>query len=183
MKKIMAAFLALGLLGGFCCAMPQPAAAAAAQAKKTAAPKLKEMGGQKVSCDYFELTIPQGWSMPVPIKIMPGGVSAIFGKVNSDLAVTFSVIKVDMPAREMAVESLANMRKGGVSTGEPTERDGIWYADIAGKAKGIACFGAGGGVASACMIIGSDPQGANALLSAIRSKPRGLFPARVEQAN
>lgn len=180
MKKVLAFFLALGLIGGFFGALPCSVLGAAPQAKKAAAPKLREMGGQKVSCDYFELTIPKGWSMPVPIKKMPEGVSALFGIMKGDLAVTLNVMKIDVSAKEMAEQTLANMRKGGLTAGEPTEKDGIWYADITGKAKGLACFGAADGLASACVIVGTEPQRANELLSAIQSSHKGLFPTRLD---
>lgn len=171
-------------LFSFCAGQTTPAWAAAKagsrQAENAKVPPLREMGGQKIETEYFDVVIPTGWSMPAPVKNMPMGISALFGIMKGDLAVTINVMKVRLSAREMAEQTLANMRKGGLKTGELKEKNGFYWATMSGKANGIACFGSADGLASATVIIGNDAKRANALLEAIKPRVAGLLPASMD---
>lgn len=141
-------------------------------------PPLKEMGGQNVKTEYFSLVIPKGWSMPMPAKTMPLGMSALFGTVKGNLAVTVNVLKAPLTAKEVGNQTLANMRKGGLKTSELKEKNGLYYATISGKTTGICWFGAdtGKGIVSAVVVLGNDGKRANELLKAIKPTIKGLFP-------
>lgn len=145
------------------------------------APKLKEMGGQEVSTDYFSLTIPKGWSMPVPVQKAAGGnVSALFASMSQAPAVSINVMKAPATAQQIAESTIANMKKGGMQVSDPVEKNGLWEADITqGSGKGKVWFGAADGCVAVTIITGGDLEKADELLKAMDAKVKGLFPASV----
>lgn len=173
---LLAIFLSLPL----CAAFPADCAADSGPAR-VKAPPLKEMGGQKVETKYFNLVIPQGWSMPIPVKNMPmDGISALFGSMKGDLAITINVLQAPFSAKEMATQTMENMRKGGLKTGPLEKKDNLYYVRISGKASGIAWFGAKDGLAAATLVLGKDEEKANELLAALKPIKPGLFPKSVK---
>lgn len=178
MRHLLSCVLLLLLGAGLLCApISISVAAAATHARK--APPLKEMGGQKVETEYFTVTIPQGWSMPRPVMNNPQGVTALFAIMKGDLAVTISVMKSNLTAKEIGEGTLATMKKGGIESGPLEEKDGIFHSALSGKARGNIWFGAKDGVASVINIVGLDEKRANVLLEAIDSKIAGIFPKSV----
>lgn len=173
MKKLLAGIFAILVCAAFCAQD-----VAAAQRK---APPLKDMGGQEVSTEYFRLTIPAGWSMPVPVKKMANnGMTVVFGSMAQDPAVSISVMKTPMSAKEIGEATIANMKKSGLQVGALEEKDGLWHAAISGKGSGAVWFGSSDGTAAVTIVTGKNVEKANELLSAIEPKIKGLFP---KQAN
>lgn len=154
----------------------------APSADAAGAPPLKEMGGQEVTTDYFSLTIPSGWSMPVPLVKQPDGtVAVIFGSMKQDPAVSISVMKTPATAKEMAEATTANMKQGGMEVGPLEEKDGFWQASVTqGKGRGKAWFGAVDGTAAITIVSGQEIDRANEILGAIEPKIQGLIPTTVE---
>lgn len=151
------------------------------QLRQQKVPPLTDMGGKKVQTEYFSLTIPAGWSMPMPVKKNNLGMTALFGAVKSNLAVTVNVLKSPMSAKDIATQTLANMRKGGLKTGPLRTKGGLCYAEISGKVTGVAWFGSNNkGLASAVVILGSNDSQANELLKALKPSEKGLFPTAVK---
>lgn len=144
-------------------------------------PPLKDMGGQIVKTEYFSITIPAGWSMPMPVKKVPQGMSALFGSVKGNLAVTVNVLKAPLSAKEVGNQTLANMRKGGLKTSALKEKNGLFQATVSGKTTGVAWFGGDSkkGIVSAVVILGNDDEKANTLLRALKPVAPGLFPTSV----
>lgn len=145
------------------------------------APKLKEMGGQQVATDYFTLTIPTGWSMPMPAQKMPdGGVNVLFASMSQAPAVTISIMKNPATAKQIAEMTTASMRKGGMEVSEPMEKDGFWVSDLTqGKQKGKVLFGSADGHVSVTIIVGGELEKADEILKAMDVKIKGLLPMSV----
>lgn len=170
MKRLEIILGALLVAAVLCCASPLLAA------KK--APPLKEMGSQEVTTEYFSLTIPKGWSMPVAPRKMPNsGMTVVFGRMSQDLAVSMNVMKTPMTAREIGESTIANMKKGGMNVGPLEEKNGLWETTLSkGNGKGKAWFGAADGVAAVTIVTGNDVEKANEIFSAIQPKIKGIFP-------
>ena len=156
---------------------------AEAKGKATGAVK----AGTEVKTDYFEITIPDGWMMPQPAKTLPNGaVSAVFASTDKKMAVAVTAMKAEMDAKTIAEQTTANMRKGGMTTTEPVEKDGFYTAEMQPKvkkapnAKGLAIFGANGKECTVTIITGTDMQKANELLSALKPLDGARFPTKVQ---
>lgn len=146
------------------------------------APQLKDMGGEEVVTDYFKVVIPKDWSVAVPLKkVANGGESIVFVSLNKQPAVSLSVIKTQMGAKEIGEQTVANMSKGGMKVGKLEETDSLWHASMLAPGRGEVWFGSKDGVASVTVISGSDVDKANELLSALDAKIKGLFPTKVGQ--
>lgn len=59
----------------------------------SAAPQLKEMGGQEIDTKYYKVVIPSGWSMPTPIQNAPdnNGYTVLFASMSQSPAISISV--------------------------------------------------------------------------------------------
>lgn len=164
--RIIALFLAI-----FCFSAP-PAFSAGARQKPQAS-------GNTVKTDYFSLKIPAGWIMPQPVKKQPGdGLSAAFGLEKGDCVVTLNVMKVSLPAEELATQTAANMRKTGLEVSAPKNDNGFWAFKLSGKANGQALFGCDSGLCAATIIMGNSAENAAELLGAIKPIKPGLFPQK-----
>lgn len=147
------------------------------------APKLKEMGGQEVSTDYFSLTIPKGWSMPMPVQKLPNdSINVMFAHMSQAPAVNLTVMKSPGTAQQMAEVTIANMKKGGMQVTDPVEKDGLWQANITqGKGKGKVWFGAADGSAAVTIVTGDDLEKADEIFKAMNVRIKGLFPTGVNE--
>lgn len=156
-----------------------------ADAKGKAADAVK--AGTEVKTAYFEITIPDGWMMPQTAQKMPNGaVSAVFASADKKMAVAVNAMKADMDAKTIAEQTAANMRKSGMTTTEPVEKDGFYMVEMQPKvrkdpnARGLALFGSNGKECTVTIITGTDMQKANELLGALKPLNGAKFPAKVQ---
>lgn len=143
--------------------------------------------GTEVKTSYFEITIPDGWMMPQPVRKMANGaVSAVFASENKKMAVAITAMNAAMDAKTIAEQTAANMRKGGMTTTEPVEKDGFYMVEMQPKvrknpnAKGLAIFGSNGKECTVTTITGTDMQKANELLGALKPLNGAKFPGKVQ---
>lgn len=149
----------------------------AATAQAATQPTPAEKAGATVVTPYFEVTIPNGWIMPYPVKKQPmDGVSTVFATDSGNPAVTINVMKAGMEAKVLAEQTAANMEKSGLKTSKPKESGGLWVVDISGPAKGQAWFGADGTYCSVITLLGTNYAVANDFLKHVKSKLKKLFP-------
>jgi len=173
MKK-MVAFCAV-VIAAMLMALPVSHAAAR---KAPAAPTEIQQAGSVIKTKYFNLTIPQGWMMPQPVKQQPrDGISAVFASEKGNVAITINVMQVALSAKEIAAQTAANMQKSGLKTTPPVEKNGFWVIDVEGKAKGNAWFGSNGKICAVTTVFGYDTAAANALLGSIQEADAKLIPS------
>lgn len=147
----------------------------------SAAPQLKEMGGQKVDTKYFEVVIPSGWSMPTPVQNTPNnGLTALFASMSQSPAISISVMEAPASAKQIGEMTLENMKKGGITSTPLTEKDGLWHSNLSGKGKGSVWFGENNGTVSVTIITGDNIEKGDEFLSVLTPKAEGLFPKKAQ---
>lgn len=148
----------------------------------SAAPKLKEMGGQEIDTQYYKVVIPSGWSMPTPIQKAPdnNGYTALFASMSQSPAISISVMQAPADAKQIGEMTLENMKKGGITATPLEQKDGLWHAILSGKGKGSIWFGDNNGTASVTIITGDNIDKADEFLSVLEAKVEGLFPKKVQ---
>lgn len=143
--------------------------------------------GAEVKTAFFEVTIPQGWMMPAPVRDMPNGaVAAVFATENRQVAVAITAMKAEMDAKTIAEQTAVNMRKGNMEATDPVEKNGFYVVEMQPKAKkdpkavGIAIFGSNGKECTVTTITGTDVKKADELLGAIKPLNGVKFPATAQ---
>lgn len=102
---------------------------------------------------------------------------ALFANAKDGSAVTITVVNNGMSAKDLAAQTVANMKKGGLSPSEPVEKDGLYVTTFTqGKGKGMAWFGANGKEFAVTMIVGSSLDNGKALLKGLKPVDAKLFP-------
>lgn len=126
---------------------------------------------------YFTLELPDGWVQPQPAQEVNGSVVVVVAKQKSGTAVSISVMAAPMSAKDIATQTMANMKTGGMQVGEPKEKDGLYEATFSkGAAKGISWFGANGKVCAVTTVIGKSVDDAKVLLKGLKPVDAALFP-------
>ncbi len=119
--------------------------------------------------------------MPVPVKKMPNdGISVVFASMAQEPAISISTMKTNMPAKEIAEQTIANMKKGGMVISPLEEKDGLWHATISKPARGSLWFGSNGDTAAVTIITGETVERANDIFSILDAKVKGIFPTSAE---
>ena len=82
-----------------------------------------------------------------------------------------------MSAKDIATQTMANMKTGGMQVEEPRERDGLYEAAFSkGAAKGMSWFGANGKACAVTTVIGKSVDDAKVLLKGLKPVDASLFP-------
>lgn len=143
-------------------------------------PKTAAIASGEVRTEFFSIRLPQGWVAPHAPQKKPLGISAVFANAKTGLAVTFNVLRANMPAAELAKTTVARMRASGLKVTEPARVGNFYRVNLSGKVGGQAWFMAKDGLCSATVILGANPADANVLLKALEAPDRSLFPAAVK---
>lgn len=131
----------------------------------------------EVKTKYFSLEMPADWTQPQPVQDADNAQMALFANAKDGSAVTITVVNNGMSAKDLAAQTVANMKKGGLSPSEPVEKDGLYVTTFTqGKGKGMAWFGANGKEFAVTMIVGSSLDNGKALLKGLKPVDAKLFP-------
>ena len=131
-----------------------------------------------ISTEYFTLDLPSGWTQPQPVQSNNGTVIAVVQNPAAQCAVSITVTPVPLPAKELATQTLANMKTGGFTVSEPVASGNIYSGEFSnGPAKGISYFGSNGTCGSVITVLGSSTDAGKALLKEhFKTKDAKLFP-------
>ena len=126
---------------------------------------------------YFSLELPDGWIQPQPAQEVNGSAVVVVANQKSGTAVSISVMAAPMSAKDIATQTMANMKTGGMQVEEPRERDGLYEAAFSkGAAKGMSWFGANGKACAVTTVIGKSVDDAKVLLKGLKPVDASLFP-------
>ena len=134
---------------------------------------------EEVKTDYFTLTLSDGWAMPKPAQAVNGAVFAIVQYPDGQGAVSITVTPVALPARELAAQTLTNMKSGGFTVSEPVASGDSYVGEFSqAQAKGISYFTSNGKAGSVITIVGTDTgAGKEFLKKNFKPLDAKLFPA------
>lgn len=132
----------------------------------------------EVTTEYFTINLPDGWTQPMPVQNSNGATMALFQNKKDGSAVTITVAANGLSAKDVAAQTVANMKQGGMNPSEPKEENGLYVSSFQqGKGKGVSYFGSNGKVFAVTTIVGADVQSGKDLLKALKPVDPKLFPA------
>ncbi len=133
---------------------------------------------EQVTTKYFTLDLPEGWTQPQPAQEGDGALMAIFQSKKDGSAVTVTVLANPLPAKDVATQTVANMKQGGVNASDPVEKDGVYMSTFSqGQGKGVSYFASNGKEFSVTTVIGPNTDTGMELLKKIKPTDAKLFPA------
>ena len=132
---------------------------------------------EKVTTKYFTLDLPEGWTQPQPAQEGDGTLMAIFQSKKDGSAVTVTVLTNPMPAKDVAAQTVANMKQGGVNASDPVEKDGAYMSTFSqGQGKGVSYFASNGKEFSVTTVLGPNTDTGAELLKKFKPADAKLFP-------
>ncbi len=133
----------------------------------------------EVKTDYFTITLSDGWTQPKPSQSANGMVSTILPYPDGKGAVSITVTPVPLSAKELASQTLNNMKSGGFTVSEPIASGDSYIGEFSQKqAKGVSYFSSNGKIGSVITIVGTDLNPGKAFLNKnFKSTDKKLFPA------
>lgn len=73
----------------------------------------------EVRTDHFTLNLPSGWTQPQPVQSAQGATMTILQNAAEQTVVTVAVTPVPLSAKDLAIQTIANMKAAGFTTTEP----------------------------------------------------------------
>lgn len=132
---------------------------------------------QEVKTDAFSIDLPAGWKQPQPVQSMNGSTIAIFQNARDGSAVTITVVANPMPAKDVAAQTVAGMKAGGINASDPVEKDGVYETTYAqGPGKGVSYFASNGKVFAVTTLLGPTTETGRELLKRLKPADPALFP-------
>ncbi len=90
---------------------------------------------------------------------------------------TITVVANPMSAKDVAAQTVANMKSGGMSPSDPVEKDGLYETSFSqGPGKGMSWFGSNGKEFAVTTVLGSSLDSGRALLKGLKPVDASLFP-------
>lgn len=131
----------------------------------------------EVKTKYFSIDLPADWIQPQPVQEAQGSLVALFANSKDGSAVTITVVANPMSAKDVAAQTVANMKSGGMSPSDPVEKDGLYETSFSqGPGKGMSWFGSNGKEFAVTTVLGSSLDSGRALLKGLKPVDASLFP-------
>lgn len=133
----------------------------------------------EVKTDYFTITLADGWTQSEPVQNANGTVVAIFQYPDGTGAVSIAVTSAPLSARDLADQTLNNMKSGGFTVSAPEASGDSYVGEFSRQqAKGICYFTSNGRKGSVITIAGTDTAPGRAFLNRnFKPADARLFPA------
>ena len=134
---------------------------------------------EEIKTDYFTLNLPEGWTQPQPVQSANGAVIALAQNSADKSVLSIAITPVPLPAKDVASQTLANMKAGGITVSDPVQSGDSYVAEFTqNQSKGVGYFTSNGKVNSVVIIIGSTTDTGKELMNK-QFKPADvkLFPA------
>lgn len=133
---------------------------------------------EEVKTDYFTLTLSDGWKLPNPVQKANGAVVAIVQYPDGKGAVSVTVTPTPLPAKDLAVQTLNNMKSGGFTVSEPVASGDSYVGEFSQQqAKGVSYFTSNGKLGSVITIMGASlDAGKKMLKDNLKPADSKLFP-------
>ena len=132
----------------------------------------------EVKTDYFTLNLPSGWTQPQPVQSAQGATMAILQNAAEQTVVTVAVTPVPLSAKDLATQTLTNMKAAGFTVSEPVASGDSYMGEFSKEqVKGISYFSANGKLGSVMTIMGASlDAGKKMLKDNLKPVDSKLFP-------
>lgn len=134
----------------------------------------------EVKTDYFTITLTDDWTQPQPVQSANGALLVILQHTPDNSVLSVAISPVSLPAKDVAGQTLANMKATGFTVSEPEPfGDSFKAAFSQNQSNGVSYFTSNGKVNSVVTIIGKDINtGREFMNSHFKPTDAGLFPAK-----
>ena len=141
-------------------------------------PSVRIRGAAEVKTDYFTLNLPSGWTQPQPVQSAQGATMAILQNAAEQTVVTVAVTPVPLSAKDLATQTLTNMKAAGFTVSEPVASGDSYMGEFSKEqVKGISYFSADGKLGSVITIMGASlDAGKKMLKDNLKPVDSKLFP-------
>ena len=132
----------------------------------------------EVKTDYFTLNLPSGWTQPQPVQSAQGATMAILQNAAEQTVVTVAITPVPLSAKDLATQTLANMKAAGFTVTEPVLSGDAYVGEFSKEqVKGVSYFSANGKLGSVITIMGASlDAGKKMLKDNLKPADSKLFP-------
>lgn len=133
---------------------------------------------QEVKTSAFSIDLPAAWKQPQPIQSMNGATVAIFQNAEDGSVVTITVVASPLAAKDVAAQTIASLKSGGINASDPVEKDGIYETTYnQAQGKGISYFASNGKMFTVTTILSpATIDTGKALLKGLKPVDASLFP-------
>lgn len=133
----------------------------------------------EVKTDHFTLNLPSGWTQPQPVQSAQGATMAILQNAAEQTVITVAVTPVPLSAKNLAIQTIANMKAAGFTTTEPVASGDSYVGEFSKEqVKGVSYFSANGKLGSVITIMGASlDAGKKMLKDNLKPADSKLFPA------
>lgn len=132
----------------------------------------------EVKTDHFSVDLPSDWKQSADVMKQQGSMVALFQNTKNGTAVTITVVEAPMSAKDVATQTAANMKSGGMSPSEPKEENGFYVTTFEqGGGKGVSYFGSNGKEFAVTTIVGSEVETGKEMLKNVKNADSKLIPA------
>ena len=132
----------------------------------------------EVKTDHFTLNLPSGWTQPQPVQSAQGATMAILQNAAEQTVITVAVTPVPLSAKDLAIQTIANMKAAGFTTTEPVASGDSYVGEFSKEqVKGVSYFSANGKLGSVITIMGASlDAGKKMLKDNLKPADSKLFP-------
>lgn len=132
----------------------------------------------EIKTNHFTITLSDGWSQPKPAQKKNGMVTSILRYPDGRGAVSITVTPASVTARDLASQTLNNMKSGGFTVSEPKPSGDSYVGEFSQKqTRGISYFTTNGKLGSVITIIATDIGPGKAFLNKyFKAADPKLFP-------
>lgn len=132
----------------------------------------------EVKTDHFTLNLPSGWTQPQPVQSAQGATMAILQNAAEQTVVTVAVMPVPLPAKDLATQTITNMKTAGFTVSEPVASGDSYLVEFSkDPANGINYFTSNGKLGSVITIMGASlDAGKKMLKDNLKPADSKLFP-------
>ena len=130
----------------------------------------------EVKTPYFSLDLPDPWIQPQDVVNQNNALVALFQNKTNGTAVTLTVVNAAMPARDVAEQTVSNMKAGGMESSKINEENGLYTFSFA-KGQGVSWVGSNGEQFAVTTVVGPDVASAKAMLKGLKPASAKLFPS------
>lgn len=132
----------------------------------------------EVKTDHFTLNLPSGWTQPQPVQSAQGATMVILQNAAEQTVVTVAVMPVPLPAKDLATQTITNMKTAGFTVSKPVASGDSYLVEFSkDPANGINYFTSNGKLGSVITIMGASlDAGKKMLKDYLKPTDSKLFP-------
>lgn len=134
----------------------------------------------EVKTDYFTISLDDEWTQPQPVQSSNGALLAILQHGSDKSVLSVAITPTVLPAKDVAEQTLANMKARGFTVSELTPFGDSYKAEFSqNQSNGVSYFTSNGKVSSVVSIVGKNTDAGREFMNKnFKAADARLFPAK-----